>query len=50
MSNNNQYQKKGRLAVEMAQLVKVPEDLISKFSLLIYSDPVYAAFKGMGLE
>ena len=37
-------------AVDMAQLAKVPTDLISKFSLIIYSDPVDAAFKAMGLE
>ena len=37
-------------AVDMAQLAKVPADLLSKFSFVIYSDPVDAAFKGMGLE
>lgn len=37
-------------AVDMVQLGKIPVDLISKFSLVIYSDPVDAAFKGMGLE
>ncbi len=37
-------------AVDMAQLGKAPIDLIAKFSLVIYSDPVDAAFKGMGLE
>lgn len=37
-------------AVDMAQLGKVPTDLISKFSLVVYSDPVDAAFKAMGLE
>ena len=37
-------------AVDMAQLGKVPADLISKFSLVVYSDPVDAAFKAMGLE
>ena len=36
-------------AVDMVQLGKVPADLISKFSLVIYSDPVDAAFKAMGL-
>ena len=36
-------------AVDMAQLGKVPTDLISKFSLLIYNDPVDAAFKAMGV-
>lgn len=36
-------------AIDMAQLGKVPTDLISKFSLVVYSDPVDAAFKAMGL-
>ena len=36
-------------AVDMAQLAKVPAELISKFSLVVYSDPVDAAFKAMGL-
>ena len=37
-------------AIDMVQLGKVPADLISKFSLVVYSDPVDAAFKSMGLE
>jgi ATP-dependent Lon protease len=37
-------------AVDMAQLGKVPVDLISKFSLVIYADPLDAAFKAMGLN
>ncbi|MGZ4055302.1 MAG: protease Lon-related BREX system protein BrxL [Bacteroidia bacterium] len=37
-------------AADMVQLGKVPADLISKFSLVIYSDPIDAAFKAMGLE
>lgn len=36
-------------AVDIVQLGKVPTDLISKFSLIIYADPVDAAFKSMGL-
>jgi len=36
--------------VDMVQLGKIPTDLISKFSLVIYSDPVDAAFKAMGLQ
>ncbi|WP_273212237.1 protease Lon-related BREX system protein BrxL [Runella zeae] len=36
-------------AVDVIQLGKVPTDLISKFSLLIYSDPIDAGFKAMGL-
>jgi ATP-dependent Lon protease len=37
-------------AVNMAQLGKVPEYLISKFSLVVYSHPVDAAFKAMRFE
>lgn len=37
-------------AVDMAQIGKVPTDLISKFSLILYGDPIDAAFKSMGLE
>ena len=37
-------------ASDMAQLGKVPTDLVSKFSLVIYSDPIDAAFKAMGLN
>lgn len=36
-------------ASDMAQLGKVPGDLLTKFSLIPYSDPVDAAFKAMGL-
>ena len=36
-------------AIDMIQIGKVPTDLIAKFSLIIYSDPVDAAFKAMGL-
>jgi len=36
-------------AVDLTQLAKVPMDLVSKFSLVVYSDPVDAAFKAMGL-
>jgi ATP-dependent Lon protease len=37
-------------AVDMPQLAKVPPDLISKFSLIVYSDPVDAAFKALGAQ
>ncbi|MFH0992507.1 MAG: protease Lon-related BREX system protein BrxL [bacterium] len=37
-------------ASDMSQLGKVPTDLVSKFSLVIYSDPIDAAFKAMGLN
>ena len=36
--------------VDMMQYSKVPADLISKFSLEIYSDPVDAAFKALGIK
>ena len=37
-------------AVDISQLGKVPTDLISKFSLIIYSDPIDAVFKALGAE
>jgi ATP-dependent Lon protease len=37
-------------AVDVNQFGKVPADLIASFSLLIYNDPVDAAFKAMGLQ
>jgi ATP-dependent Lon protease len=37
-------------AVDVSQFGKVPADLISSFSLILYSDPVDAAFKAMGLQ
>ena len=37
-------------ASDMSQLGKVPTDLVSKFSLVIYGDPIDAAFKAMGLN
>ena len=36
-------------AVDMVQLGKVPADLITKFSLVVYANPVDAAFKAIGL-
>ena len=35
---------------DMMQYSKVPADLVSKFSLEIYSDPVDAAFKALGMK
>lgn len=35
---------------DMMQYSKVPADLIAKFSLEIYSDPVDAAFKALGIK
>ena len=35
---------------DMIQYSKVPADLISKFSLEVYSDPVDAAFKALGIK
>jgi ATP-dependent Lon protease len=37
-------------AVDMAQYSKVPADLISKFSLEVYADPVDAAYKALGIR
>jgi ATP-dependent Lon protease len=37
-------------AVDMAQYGSVPADLMSKFSLEIYTDPVDAAFKAIGVR
>lgn len=37
-------------AQDMAQLANVPTDIISKFSLIVYSNPVDAAFKSIGLN
>jgi ATP-dependent Lon protease len=34
----------------MIQYSKVPADLISKFSLDVYADPVDAAFKALGIK
>ncbi len=35
---------------DMMQYAKVPADLISRFSLEVYSDPVDAAFKALGIR
>jgi len=37
-------------AIDMAQIGKVPADLLSKFQLIIYSDPIDAVFKALGVE
>ena len=37
-------------AVDMAQVGSVPADLLSRFQLVIYADPIDAVFKGMGVE
>ncbi len=37
-------------ASDMAQISSVPPDLFTKFSLIIYSDPVNAVFKALGVE
>ena len=42
-----------RILIPMADMVnfsKVPADLISKFSLEVYSDPVDAAYKALGIR
>ncbi|MNU09778.1 hypothetical protein D3C72_2565460 [compost metagenome] len=35
---------------DMSQVGNVPSELLSRFSILNYRDPVEAAFKAMGLE
>ena len=37
-------------AADMAKIATVPTDLISKFQLIIYSDPIEAVFKATGVE
>ncbi|BCD60529.1 MULTISPECIES: hypothetical protein [unclassified Nitratiruptor] len=37
-------------AIDMAQMGKVPADLLSRFQLIIYSDPIDAVFKALGIE
>ena len=37
-------------AIDMAQMVKVPPELMSKFQLIIYSDPIDAVFKAVGVN
>lgn len=42
-----------RILIPVADMInysKVPADLISKFSLEVYSDPVDAAFKALGIK
>jgi len=34
----------------MAQMAKVPPKLLSKFQLVLYSDPIDAVFKAVGVE
>ncbi len=36
--------------LDMAQMAKVPPELMSKFQLIIYSDPIDAVFKALGVE
>ena len=37
-------------ALDMAQMAKVPPELMSKFQLVIYADPIDAVFKAVGVE
>jgi ATP-dependent Lon protease len=37
-------------ALDMAQMAKVPPELMSKFQLIIYADPIDAVFKAVGVE
>jgi ATP-dependent Lon protease len=37
-------------ALDMVQMAKVPPELMSKFQLIIYADPIDAVFKAVGVE
>ena len=37
-------------AIDMAKIAAVPTDLLSKFQLIIYSDPIDVVFKALGVE
>ena len=37
-------------ALDMVQMAKVPPELMSKFQLIIYSDPIDSVFKAVGVE
>jgi len=37
-------------ALDMAQMAKVPPELMSKFQLIIYADPIDAVFKAVGVK
>ncbi|MCK6622786.1 MAG: protease Lon-related BREX system protein BrxL [Calditrichaceae bacterium] len=37
-------------AIDMAHIAKVPGDIISRFSLIVYTDPIGAVYKGLGVE
>ena len=37
-------------AIDMAQIANVPADILSKFQLIIYSDPIDAVYKALGVS
>jgi len=37
-------------AIDMTQIANVPADILSKFQLIIYSDPIDAVYKALGVE
>jgi len=37
-------------AIDMNQIANVPADILSKFQLIIYSDPIDAVYKALGVE
>ncbi|WP_456470957.1 protease Lon-related BREX system protein BrxL [Caminibacter sp.] len=37
-------------AIDMNQIASVPVDILSKFQLIIYSDPIDAVYKALGVE
>ena len=36
-------------AIDMSQIANVPDDILSNFQLIIYSDPTDAAYKALGV-
>jgi len=37
-------------ASDMAKMANVPADLFSRFNLIVYTDPINAVFKALGVE
>jgi len=46
----NGYKKILIPVINMLQMVKVPVELMSKFQLIIYLDPIDAVLKAVGVE
>lgn len=50
VSNDSGAKKVMIPAVDMVHMATVPPDLFTKFSLIIYNDPINAVFKALGVE